>query len=490
MPAPAAWLGIDLGTSGVKSALIDARSAVLATASAPLTVSRPHPGWSEQDPEAWWAATVETLDALARSHPAELAAVRGIGLSGQQHGATLLDAADRPIRPCLLWNDARAGAECAALEARAPFREKAGSIIMAGFTAPKVEWVRTREPDAFARIATVLLPKDYLRLRLTGEKLSDMSDSSGTGWLDVAARAWDEGLLAASGLSRAAMPGLVEGSAPAGRLRPELAERWGMAARPVVAGGGGDNAASACGVGAVTPDSGFLTIGTSGVLFVSNARFSPNVGKAIHAFCHCVPGAWHQMGVVLSAADSLAWLARITGRDAVALADGVDPAAAPREALAFLPYLSGERTPIADADARGAFVGLSQATGPGDLARAVLEGVAYAFADCAEALRDAGWTPGAVLAVGGGARSDAWLQIIADATGLTFERAAGAEAGAALGAARLGLCAAEGASPVEVCARPAVAAVFAPDPARRGRHAEGLARHRALWPAIRAATRG
>jgi xylulokinase len=349
-----------------------------------------------------------------------------------------------------------------------------------------VEWVRAHEPEAFARVATVLLPKDYVRLRLTGEKISDMSDSSGTGWLDVAKRAWDGALLDASRLSVSAMPAVVEGSAPGGRLRAELAARWGMAARPVVAGGGGDNAAAACGVGAVTPDAGFLTIGTSGVLFVSNGRFSPNTAKAVHAFCHCVPGAWHQMGVILSAADSLTWLSRMTGRDAAALAASVDPKAAPPEPLTFLPYLSGERTPHADARARGAFVGLSQATEPQDLARAVLEGVAYAFADSADALRDAGWRPTTVLAVGGGSRSDAWLQIIADATGLTLERPGGAEAGGALGAARLGFCASEGAAPAEVCVKPPVAATFAPDPGQADRHAAALARYRAAYPALKA----
>jgi xylulokinase len=481
----ATWLGIDLGTSAVKAALIDAAGAVVAAATAPLEVSRPHPGWSEQDPDAWIAAATAALDALARDHPAALAAARGIGLSGQMHGATLLDAADRPLRPCLLWNDARAGAACVALDARADFRGIGGNLVMAGFTAPKLEWVRVHEPDLFARVATVLLPKDFLRLWLTGEKLSDMSDSAGTLWLDVGARRWSPALLAATGLTERQMPGLVEGSAPAGRLRPALAARWGMAPGLVVAGGGGDNAASACGVGAVAPDAAFLSIGTSGVLFVSNARFSPNPGQGVHAFCHAIPDTWHQMGVILSAADSLVWLGEITGRDPAALAAMVDPDAAPPEPLTFLPYLSGERTPLADAGARGVFAGLSRATSIGDLARAVLEGVADAFGDCADALRAAGAAPESALAVGGGARSDAWLKLIADATGLVLERAEGAEAGAALGAARLGFCAAEGADPRAACVKPPVAAAFAPDPARAARRAEARARHRALWPAVR-----
>lgn len=480
MDATGTWAGIDLGTSSVKTVLIDAGQRVIGSADAPLTVSRPRPGWSEQDPEDWWRAVCATLDALHRAHPRAMAALRAIGLSGQQHGATLLDASDTPLRPCILWNDGRAAAECGVLEARADFRGIGGNIAMAGFTAPKLEWVRRHEPGIFAQTALVLLPKDYLRLRLTGEKASDMSDSSGTLWMDVAGRCWSPDLLAATGLALSQMPRLVEGTAPTGRLRPALAARWGIGAAPVVAGGGGDNAAAACGVGAVRDGAGFLSIGTSGVLFAATARFAPNTQGAVHAFCHAVPGMWHQMGVILSAADSLSWLGRITGHAPEALAALVAPDAAPGSEV-FLPYLSGERTPHNDAGARGQFLGLSQSTGVADLARAVLEGVAYAFADCADALRAGGTVLDRVAAVGGGARSDTWLGIIADATGLILERAADETAGAALGAARLGMCAAEGAAVAEVCVPGRVARRFVPDPARTAHHAAAIARYRAAY---------
>ncbi|MGF1658469.1 MAG: xylulokinase [Rubrimonas sp.] len=485
--AGGSWIGIDIGTSGVKAALIDESGAVRTATDAPLSVSRPRPGWSEQAPDDWWTATLAAMDALAAAEPALMRGARGIGLSGQMHGATLLDAADRPLRPCILWNDARSGAECAALDARADFRGIGGNLVMAGFTAPKLEWVRVHEPEIFAQVATVLLPKDYVRLLLTGERLSDMSDAAGTLWMDVGARDWSDALLEATHLSRAQMPGLVEGSAPAGRLRPDLAARWGMAAAPVVAGGGGDNAASACGVGAVRPGEGFLSIGTSGVLFLVTERFAPNTDSAVHAFCHAIPDTWHQMGVILSAADSLSWLGRITGRKPADLAASVDPAAEPDEDVLFLPYLSGERTPLADPDARGAFIGLSQASGPEALARAVLEGVAFAFADCADALKAGGAGEiGTLAAVGGGAHSDTWLQMTADATGLTLARIADSGHGAALGAARLGFCAAEGADPREVRRPAPVLAEFAPDPARADAVAARRARYRAAWPALRA----
>ncbi|MEM9199020.1 MAG: xylulokinase, partial [Pseudomonadota bacterium] len=347
------WLGIDLGTSGVKTLMIDEAQEVVAVADAPLTVSRPHPGWSEQDPADWWAAAQTTLDALAKSEPARMAQVRGIGLSGQQHGATLLDADDAVLRPCILWNDGRSSEECALLDARADFRGITGNVLMPGTTAPKLEWVRRHEPEIFAKVARVLLPKDYLRLCLTGEYLSDMSDSAGTLWMDTAARDWSPALLEASEMNVAQMPGLVEGSAPAGRLRPELAARWGMVERPVLAGGGGDNAASAAGVGTLRPGAGFASLGTSGVLFVSTAGFAPNTADAVHAFCHAVPETWHQMGVILSATDSLNWLARMTGQSPAELTTGIDPCIPARAPLTFLPYLSGERTPHNDAGARG-----------------------------------------------------------------------------------------------------------------------------------------
>jgi xylulokinase len=477
------YLGIDLGTSSVKAVLIDGDQRLLATASAPLAVARPHPGWSEQDPDAWWRATLAAVQGLGRP----LGDLRGIGLSGQMHGAVCLDAEDRVIRPAILWNDGRAAAECAELEAACPrSRAIAGNIAMPGFTAPKLLWLRAHEPETFAHTECVLLPKDWLRLKLTGHHVSEMSDASGTLWLDVGARDWSDDLLEATGLSRAHMPRLVEGSAVSGTLLPELAREWGCSEVPV-AGGAGDNAAAACGTGVVRPGSAFVSIGTSGVLFATTAAFAPNTEGAVHAFAHAIPDTWHQMGVILSAADSLEWLARITGQRAAELAAAVT-VTGPSE-VTFLPYLSGERTPHNDAGARGSFTGLAQSHEPADLAQAVMEGVAYAFADCQAVLGHAGTDFARALAVGGGARSETWLRIIASVLDRPLDMAEGAEAGAALGAARLAVCAAEGADPAAVCTPPAIARSIEPDPALVPRYAEGLARYRALHPAIREARR-
>ena len=297
------YLGIDLGTSSVKALLIDSRQAVVASASAPVELSRPHPGWSEQDPADWIAATEQALDELKSRHAAELAAVKGIGLSGHMHGATLLDASDKVLRPCIMWNDTRSHAEAAKLDADPRFRRITGNIVFPGFTAPKLAWVKNNEPDVFARIAKVLLPKDYLRLWLTGEHMSEMSDSAGTSWLDVATRSWSPELLAATDLAEKQMPGLVEGTEPAGKLRAELASKWGLKSGIPVAGGAGDNAASACGMGTVKPGHAFASLGTSGVLFAANGSYLPNPESAVHTFCHALPNTWHQMGVILSATE-------------------------------------------------------------------------------------------------------------------------------------------------------------------------------------------
>ncbi len=477
------YLGIDLGTTSVKTVLVNADQRVIATAGAPLVVARPFPGWSEQDPEAWWTAVCSTLDALKASHGRALAATRAIGLSGQMHGATLLDTTDAVLRPAILWNDGRATAECAELEAACPeARRITGNIVMPGFTAPKLLWVRKHEPAVFERVRKVLLPKDYLRLRLTGDFISDMSDASGTYWLDVGARAWSEALLDATGLDRSAMPALVEGTAHAGRLRPELQARWGMDQAPILAGGAGDCAASACGIGAVAPGSAFVSLGTSGVLFVSNGRFSPNTAGAVHAFCHALPGTWHQMGVILSATDSLNWLARILGQAAPTLAAEVGDKLEGPSPITFLPYLSGERTPHNDAGARGTFAGLAQVTDRRDLTQAVLEGVAFAFRDCQRVLADAGTDFPRAFAVGGGAQSRTWLRVVASVLDRPLDLTAESEVGAAFGAARLAMAADTGAEPASVMAPPPVAATVEPDRRLVPLYAEAYARYRALYP--------
>ncbi|HVW91770.1 MAG TPA: xylulokinase [Devosia sp.] len=480
------YLGIDIGTSGVKVLLVDEAGKPLGEATAPSREPvRPHPGWSEQNPADWWEAVLSAVDKLKQVHAAELAAVEGIGLSGHMHGATLLGADDEVLRPAILWNDGRAFAECAEMEMAEPrLRDIAGNIAMPGFTAPKIAWVRKHEPDIYAKISKVLLPKAYIRLLMTGDCVEDMSDASGTLWLDVAKRDWSDALLAVTGLDHRHMPRLVEGSEISGELLPELKQRWGMSGRVVVAGGGGDNAASACGIGAIRPGEGFVSLGTSGVLFVSNDRFRPNTNGAVHAFCHAIPDTWHQMGVILSATDSLNWLARITGQEAAKLSAAAEAQfTGPGEEI-FLPYLSGERTPHNNARARGSFVGLSHLSDPARLAQAVMEGVAFAFRDCQRVLTDAGTRIDTLIAVGGGSRSALWLKLIATNLGMEIALPGDGDFGGALGAARLGLCAATGRSPQEVMTMPAIKSVVQPDPALADAYAKQYARYRALYPAI------
>jgi xylulokinase len=482
------YLGIDVGTSEVKVALVDPGQRLVATAHAGLEVDRPRPGWSEQVPEAWWRATQDAIAALRADHGRELAAVRGIGLSGQMHGAVLLDDGDQVLRPAILWNDARSEEECAELERRVPeSRRLTGNMAMPGFTAPKLLWVARHEPDIFARTARVLLPKDYLRWCLTGEHVSEMSDSAGTLWLDVARRDWSDVMLAATGLERRHMPRLVEGTQPSGQLRPELASAWGMS-DVVVAGGAGDNAASAVGLGVVAEGQGFISLGTSGVFFLATDGYRPNPDGGVHTFCHALPGVWHQMAVMLSAASCLRWAARITGaRDEAALigeAEALGPAAM-AQAPIFLPYLSGERTPHNDAFARGVWFGLAHDTDRAALGYSVLEGVAFGLADGYAALSEAGGVARAVSLTGGGSRSRHWARIIASLLDLPLALTQGSEVGAALGAARLGQLAHTGAAVSSVCTPPPVLETIEPDRSWRELLAPRLARFRALYSRLR-----
>jgi xylulokinase len=479
------YLGLDIGTSSVKAVLIGADQTILASRSAPLEVSRPRPGWSEQDPESWWRACETVLEGLAAENAREMGAVRGIGLSGQMHGATLLDDADEPLRPCILWNDGRAETEASELS---PASERiTGNIAMPGFTAPKLVWVARHEPDVFAKVRTVLLPKDYIRLRLTGDKASDMSDAAGTLWLATETRDWSEEMLDLTALTRAHMPKLFEGSQPTGRLRSSLAARWGMPATTVVAGGGGDNAASGCGVGAVAPGTGFISIGTSGVIFISADRYRANPAGAVHAFCHAVPGTWHQMGVSLSAAASLDWIANILKTPAADLVGELGNRPAGPSSILFLPYLSGERTPHNDVAVRAAFSGLDQSHGRKDLVQAVLEGVAFAFKDCFDVLTMPLAEPRRLIAVGGGSRSRCWLSIIATVLNLPIAVPADGDFGAAFGAARLGLLAAENADPFAVCAPPKIQETIEPIAGLVDDYAAAHAAFCDLYPAIKEA---
>ncbi|HUA77201.1 MAG TPA: xylulokinase [Acetobacteraceae bacterium] len=477
-------IGIDLGTSGVKAVLIGEDGTVRAEATAPLAISHPHPLWSEQSPEDWWTATATAIAALRAR--ADLSTARAIGLTGQMHGAVLLDEADNILRPAILWNDGRSAAECAALDPLA--RRIAGNLAMPGFTAPKLLWVRRFEPEIFAATARVLLPKDWLRLRITGEAISDMSDASGTLWLDVAMRRWSPALLAACGLSPRHMPRLAEGTEPAGTVRPALAEAWGIPPGAVVAAGGGDNAVAAIGLGCIAPGAAFLSLGTSGVVFVCDESFRPAPERAVHAFCHCLPAAWHRMAVILAAASSLAWLAAITGAREAALLEELDRSGiATEHGPIFLPYLAGERTPHNDPTAAGVFFGLESATTRADLTRAVLEGVAFALADGLDVLEEKSVRIAALSVTGGGAQSALWGRILAAALARPLIYHAGGEIGPALGAARLGLIAAGAGTIAEICPAPPIARIQEPESDLAETLAPRRALFRRLYPDLRAA---
>jgi xylulokinase len=464
------FIGIDIGTSEVKALLLTDDHIVLGTAGAELTVSRPRPGFSEQNPHDWWVATQAVLAQLRQAYPTPYAATQAIGLCGQMHGAVLLDEHDQVLRPAILWNDTRSAMACVELMDECPeLPELAGTLAMPGFTAPKLRWVARHEPEIFQRVAKVLLPKDYVRLMLTGEHQTDLSDASGTLWLDVQRRVWSDRLLALTGLARSHMPQLLEGSDAGGPLKVAVAQSLGLSPSVVVAGGAGDNAASAVGMGAVEAGQGFLSLGTSGVLFVVTPSYQPNAASATHAFCHALPGRWHQMSVMLSAASALQWVADIAceGRagDVAAKAAALSPAERAASPL-FLPYLSGERTPHNDAKVRGSFHQLSFDTDAARLGYAVMEGVSFGLKDGLAALNAAGSTVAQLSLVGGGARSPLWAQQLASALNTEVVTHGSSAVGGALGAARLAWLA-TGAPIGAVCRTPAVEASYLPDAAEQ-----------------------
>jgi xylulokinase len=478
------FLGIDIGTSEVKALLLSDDHRIIGSAGTALTVQRPHPGHSEQAPADWWAATQSALGKLRAAHPTEYAAARAIGLSGQMHGAVLLDAQDRVLRPAILWNDTRCALECTEMMAELPgLTDLAGSLAMPGFTAPKLRWVAKHEPAVFVQVAKVLLPKDYVRLMLTGEYACDMSDASGTLWLNVQQRDWSDALLALTGLNRSHMPRLVEGSAPGGTLKADVARTLGLPVGIVVAGGAGDNAASAVGMGAVDSGQGFLSLGTSGVLFVVTPSYQPNATSATHAFCHAVPGRWHQMSVMLSAASSLQWVTDLLGApNAGVVAEKAGALSATQRAASplFLPYLGGERTPHNDANVRGSFHGLSFDTDAARLGYAVMEGVTFGLKDGLAALNAAGSSVQRLSLVGGGARSTFWAQQLATALDVEIVTHGSSAVGGALGAARLGWLA-TGADMAAVCLTPEVDATYHPAPADQPLLLERYATFRSLY---------
>jgi xylulokinase len=487
------FLGLDIGTSAVKAVLVDGDQKLLAEAEVPLAISRPRPLWSEQDPAAWWAATREALTAVRAAQPAALAGARGIGLSGQMHGAVVLDAHDRPLRPAMLWNDARAQAECRLLTDRVPgLGHLAGVPAMPGFTAPKLLWLATHEPVIFARVARVLLPKDFVRLQLAGDHITDPCDAAGTLWLDQARRAWSPTIVAATGLSPAQLPRVVEGPVAAGTLLASVARDLGLSAGIPIAAGAGDAAAGAIGIGAISDGDGFVSLGTSAQYFVTTSSYRPYPERLIHAYCHGLPDRWFQSAALLNGASCVGWAASLLGtNDIPDLLRRAEAAWRGPSRVLFLPYLAGERTPHDDPHARGVLFGLDADTSPTDVAQAVLEGVAFALAEAQDCLSAAGTELDAIAAIGGGSRSPFWMRILATVLDRPITLYAGAAKGPAFGVARLARLAATGEPVVEVCRKPEVAQMMEPDralvPAYRDRGERFRALYRALRPEFAAA---
>jgi xylulokinase len=474
MAAEPTVVGLDVGTTAVKALALSAEGDVVARAEVEYGLATPRPGWTEQDPDDWWRASERALAALGDVE------IAGIGLAGQMHGLVALDEKEHVIRPAILWNDQRTSAECVEIEERVGFErliERTGNRALTGFTAPKLLWLRNHEPEAYERIAHVLLPKDYVRLRLTGERAIDVADASGTLLFDVRERRWSDEVLAALELPPEWMPRAFESPEPSGAT---------PAGTPVAAGAG-DQAAGALGVGVDRTGPVSVVLGTSGVVFATLPGYAADPLARTHSFCHAVPGGWHAMGVMLSAAGSLRWLrdAIAPGEEFPALTAAAEPWDACAEGLTFLPYLGGERTPHADPDARGAFVGLSLRHDRGALVRAVLEGVAYGLRDSLELLGELGVRPQVGRVSGGGARSDLWLRIVASVLGIPLERTA-VEEGAAYGAALLGGVAGgvfeDVHDAVARCVR--VTGTVEPEPAWREAYDEGYERFRLLYPAL------
>ncbi len=426
-------LGIDIGTSGTKTLLVDERGRIAASVTVEYPCYAPKPAWSEQTPEDWWKATVRSVRLALAKARVRGAQVLGVGLSGQMHGSVFLDRGGRVLRRAILWNDQRTGAECEEITRAAGGRDKLIAMVsnpaLTGFTAPKILWVRRHEPRVYERTARILLPKDYVRLRLTGEYATEVSDASGTLLLDVKRRAWSKELLGLLGIDAGLLPAVYESPEVSGRLTAQAAKATGLATGTPVVGGGGDQAAGAVGNGIVRRGVISATLGTSGVVFAHADTVETDPLGRVHTFCHAVPGKWHVMGVVLAAGGSLQWFRNVLCQDLVAAArkKKVDPyelitadaAKVPpgSHGLYFLPYLTGERTPHADPNARAAWVGLSNMHTRAHMARAVMEGATYAMRDCLEIIQGMGVPVSQIRVSGGGARSPFWRGLQADIYG-------------------------------------------------------------------------
>ena len=438
------FIGIDLGTSSIKMILIDQNQKILATATSSLTVQSPKDGFSEQNPQEWIDSTMKCFEALKLKKPNEFSQTISLGISGHMHGATLIDKDGNVIRPCILWNDTRSHQECEEFEKQNfDVRSISGNITMPGFTAPKINWIKNNEIDNFRKIFKVLLPKDYLRFILTGEFFSEMSDASGTLWLDIKHRKWSNKLLSCSFLEEKHMPNLVEGNELTGYLKKELKDKFNFNNNVKVVGGAGDNAAAATGMGITNKNQSFISLGTSGVFFTPTESFLSNTVDAVHSFCHCLPNKWHLMSVMLSASNCLDWICAVTNTSIAETLNNVEKFYADEDTINnssyFLPYLSGERTPHNDPHIRGSFHSIKTTTNATDLQYAVIEGISFGILDGVNSILKVNNNFDNIYMVGGGSKSSFWIELLASLLNRKLSVCDQSEFGAALGVARLAM---------------------------------------------------
>ncbi|MBD9626952.1 xylulokinase [Ensifer sp. ENS06] len=481
------FIGVDIGTSAVKIVLVNEAEEAIAEAAIPLSPSHPSPLWSEDDPDQWWRALCLGFDALAREAPVAMSGVRAIGLSGQMHSLVALDAADRPVRPAILWNDGRADQEASGLATLGlELQLQMGVLPMPGFTGPKLLWLAHNEPDIFHRMRALMLAKDYVRLKLSGEKLTDVSDAAGTWLLDQERREWSREALDACQVDATLLPRLIESVAAGGTLRPDLAAKWGLPNDVVIAGGAGDVAAGGIGIGAVSAGNAFISLGTSAQVFVADTAHRPQPERLVHAFCHALPGRWYRMAALLNGASPLSAAARWTGGEDVAtlLAEAEADFVGPSRLLA-LPYLSGERTPHNDPLARGTLVGLTRSTTRSEVLQAFCEGVAFSLADGLDVLTRNEGRPGQLALIGGGARSRFWAKLIASVLDVSLVRHCSSERGPAFGAARIARLSVTGEDPATVIVPPAIEDIIESDPELHAAYQPRLEAFRDLYRALK-----
>ncbi len=435
-------------------------------------------GYNEQDPKDWIDALKTAIGKLKKNNKAAIGRLNAIGIAGHMHGATLLDKNGKILHPCILWNDTRSYKQASALDHDTNLRDITGNIVFPGFTSPKLLWIRDNKPELFAKVAKVLLPASYLGFYLTGDFFMDMSDAAGTSWLDVGNRCWSDYALNASNMRSDQMPDLFEGSQVASSVSKFIADELGIPSGVSVVAGAGDNAAAACGVGIMQEGQGLVSLGTSGVLLTARDAYTPLAQSAVHTFCHAIPKTWYQMGVILSATDSLNWLSNVTGKSPIELSEGLTHKINGPSSEKFYPYLSGERTPLNDAHIRGGFVGLSTNSNQTKLTQAVMEGVAFALRDCMEALENAGPCPDQLLAIGGGSRSRFWLETIATTLNTAIAYPIDGEYGAAMGAARLAILGKTSEPIKNILSQPNIAETIEPRPDLTDLYCEAFARYK------------